>query len=291
MTQTNSSRGAAGACPIGCRYCVITQVGYRADTWRKKFLIGLNKVVTILNPPPDKHTEALRSFYNFPLELLEGDCVGFNAISDPFWPKYRPELEWFLEHVPPIAKAVSCVTKFPVSERMMRRIADVPNFQLIVSVTGLDMIEQGTTTSRLHTLALAKQYDVTAFPIIHPYISGITDLSFLPKLARLGYDAVDVKGLRYDRSMDAWMPESVRRHYTGTEGYEVLAEDGWRGRIADIGLGLTPLRVWSARNMRDTPRLSRDEAEKRVLSLLSYANITSSDSDAEVIEAAIRRRL
>lgn len=281
-----------GACPVNCRYCVITQVGYRAEAWQKKFLIGLNKAVTILNPPADREDgEALASFYNFPLELLEGDRVGFNAISDPFWPKYRPELEWFLDKVAPIAKAVTCVTKFPVSATMMKRLALIPNFQLNVSVTGLDSIERTPTKSRLKTLALAREYGVAAFATIHPYISGMSDLSFLSELARLGYTAVDVKGLRYDPSMAEWMPEGTRRLYEGTEGKEVLPEDGWRKRIADAGLGLKSLRLWSAEQALPTPHLTRSEAERRVAALLEYANITSSDSDESVIAATIERRL
>ena len=282
----------SGACPVNCRYCVITQVGYRAEAWQKKFLIGLNKAVTILNPPADREDgEALASFYNFPLELLEGDRVGFNAISDPFWPKYRPELEWFLEKVAPIAKAVACVTKFPVSATMMKRLALIPNFQLNVSITGLDSIERTPTKSRLRTLALASEYGVAAFATIHPYIAGMSNLSFLPELFSLGYTAVDVKGLRYDPSMTEWMPQGARKFYEGTEGKEVLPEDGWRERIADAGLGLKPLRLWSAEQALPTPQLTRSEAERRVADLLEFANITSSDSDESVIAATIGRRL
>ncbi len=282
----------ATACPVGCRYCVITQVGYRAEAWREKFLIGLNKAVTILNPPRDRNdADALASFYNFPLELLEGDRVGFNAISDPFWPIYRPELEWFLNSVAPIAKAVTCVTKFSVSPELMRTLAAIPNFQLNVSITGLDGIERSNTRSRLRTLELAREFGVSAFPTIHPYIAGMSDLGFLRELKSIGYDCVDVKGLRYDSLMDSWMPEASRKFYEGTEGKEVLPEDGWREKIAEAGLRLKSLRIWGAENSRSTPKLSREEAESRVARLLDFANITSSDSDAAVVRAAIERRL
>lgn len=290
--KTQRPSRVEGACPVACRYCVVTQVGYRAAAWEKKFLIGLNKAVTILNPPLEKNdADALASFYNFPLELLEGDRVGFNAISDPFWPKYRAELEWFLERVAPIAKAVCCVTKFAVSAAMMKRLAAIPHFQLNVSITGLDGIEATATKSRLRTLALAREYGVAAFATIHPYIAGMSDLSFLPELRALGYDVVDVKGFRYDPSMRAWVPQGVCAQYEGTEGREVLAEDGWREQLAGAGLRLQSLREWSASCARPTPNLSREVAEQRVAALLEYANITSSDSDRTVIEAAIERRL
>ncbi len=297
MSKNCSASASAGykceaGCPVACRYCVITQVGYRAEAWREKFLIGLNKAVTILNPPQNRDdAEALASFYSFPLELLEGDRVGFNAISDPFWPRYRPELEWFLTRVAPIAKAITCVTKFPVSAALMKRLAEVPNFQLNVSITGLDGIERTTTNSRLRTLALAREYGVMAFPTIHPYIAGLTNLSFLRELRALGYEFVDVKGLRFDPGMADWMPETSRKFYAGTEGSESLPEDGWREQIAEVGLRLKSLRVWGAENARPTPSLSREEAERRVASLLGYANITSSDNDDAVVRATIERRL
>jgi len=281
-----------GACPVACKYCVITQVDYRAQAWQKKFLIGVNKAVTILNPPLNRDdADALASFYNFPLELLEGDRVGFNAISDPFWLKYRQELEWFLSEVAPIAKAVTCVTKFPVSREIMKRLAEIPHFQLNVSITGLDRIEKTTTKSRLRTLALAREYGVNAFPTVHPYITGMSDLSFLTELRALGYESVDVKGLRYDISMTCWMPEVSRKFYAGTEGGEVLPDDGWREKVAKAGLQLKPLRKWCAEQARTTPRLSRQESEHRVEKLLDFANITSSDNDDAVVWSTIERRL
>lgn len=279
-------------CPVGCRYCVITQVGYRREAWERKTLVGINKAVTILNPPPDKgDSSALAEFYDFPLELLEGDRVGFNAISDPFWPKYRSGLEWFLSHVSPIAKSVTCVTKWPVSREMMRFLSKIPNFQLNVSITGLDGIEGTDTPSRIHTLALAREYGVKAFPTIHPYIAGMSNLSFLPKLRAIGYEFVDVKGLRFDPSMVKWMPKASVKLYEGTEGCEFLPEDGWREKVAEAGLQLKPLRIWGAENALSTPKISREVAEERVRRLLTFANITSSDSDDAVFKAAIERRL
>jgi DNA repair photolyase len=280
------------ACPIGCRYCVITQVDYRREQWEKRFVIGVNKAVTILNPPSDKENkEAMKQFYGFPLEILEGDIVGFNAISDPFWPKYAEELQWFLKQVAPIAKAITCVTKFQVPEALMRQLASIENFQLNVSITGLDAIEKSGTKSRLRTLELAQKHGVRAFPTIHPYVGGMSNLSFLPKLKAMGYDYVDIKGLRYDPSMACWMPESSQALYRGSEGEEVLVEDGWRELVADAGLKVKPLRIWNAANALSSPSLTRLEAESRVARLLTYANITSSDSDEAVVEAAIQRRL
>jgi len=261
--------------------------------WNKRTLIGINKAVTILNPPPDMADEqAVRDFYNFPLELLEGDFVGFNAISDPFWPKYRKELDYFMANVPQIAKLVTCVTKMNPPDSVLTKLALIPNFRLVVSITGLDTLENMKTTDRLDLLKRAKDLGIKAFPLCHPYISGMSDLSFLKELKNLGYEYIDVKGLRYnDETMRTWMPEKSRFLYIGKGDQENLVEDGWREKIKESGLELLSLKKWYQKDHSLTPSLSYEEAARKVDKLLEIANITSSDTDSAVIEAAIGRRL
>lgn len=281
-------------CPISCKYCVITKIDSRRKLWNKKTILGINKAVTILNPPPDlTDEEAVNEFYNFPVELLRGDFVGFNAISDPFWPKYKQELDFFLEKVAPLAKLVTCVTKFNPDDQILDRLAKIPNFRLIVSITGLDELELTKTKDRLDLLKRAKAKGIKAFPIIHPYIAGLSDLSFLSELKKLGYTQIDVKGLRYNEdTMSSWMPVSVKKYYEGTEEQEILAEDGWREKIKKAGLVLTNLKNWYREGFEQmTPKLSRIEAESLVKQVIKRANITSSDTDQAVIEEAIKRRM
>lgn len=280
-------------CPVGCKYCVVTEVERRNTQWRTSSLLGVNKSVTILNPPPNLgDQDAIRSFYEFPLELLLGDIVGFNGISDPFWPKFRQELEYVLREVPKVAKILSLVTKFEVSEEMMARLAEISNLRLTVSITGLDMLERTSTESRLRTLARAKRYGVKAFPIVHPYISGMSDLSFLPRLRELGYDQIDLKGLRCNpRTAKLWMPEDIQARYVFSEDEELL-EDGWRQKLVDAGFAKVRMADWYKEGLEGlNPHLPREQAEVLVDEILKRANICSSDSDAAVREAAILRRL
>ncbi len=281
-------------CPIGCKYCVITEVDCRRTMWEEKTLIGLNRAVTILNPPPDLNDQkSVAEFYNFPLELLRGDIVGFNAISDPFWPKYSKELDYFLEKVAPIAKLVVCVTKFNISDAMLIRLSKIPNFRLTVSITGLDTLEGTKTKDRLDLLARAKRLGVKAFPIVHPYIAGMSDLAFLPKLKKLGYDFIDVKGFRYnEKNMGEWLSETAKEFYNGTNEQETLPIDGWLKKVLDSGLKIKSLKTWYSESLLDNfPCLSERDSVLCVDKILSYANITSSSSNKEVIRAAIRRRL
>lgn len=279
-------------CPVGCRYCAITKVDSRRTLWNKHTILGLNKAVTILNPPPDLNdASAIKEFYRFPVEILRGDYVGFNAISDPLWGKYAKERDWFLETVSPVAKLTTFVTKFPIKDDLFKRLARYKNFRLVVSITGLDSLEKTKTKSRLETLAKAKEYGVEAFPICHPYVSGMSDLSFLKELLRMGYSAMDVKGLRYnDQSMRTWMPAASQMYYEGKGESEVLPEDGWRQRLEDEGIRLKSLKSWYRSDIL-TPKLSPEEAKNCVAQVLELANITSSASNEEVIREAVLRRL
>ena len=142
-------------------------------------------------------------------------------------------------------------------------------------------------------LERAKQRGIPAFPVIHPYIAGMSDLSFLPRLKEMGYDEVDVKGLRFNsETMSPWMPPSSQAQYEGTNEQEVLPEDGWREWVEQAGLQLVGLKSWYRRGFEImTPKLTREEAERLVGEIMRRANITSSDSDKAVIEEAIRRRM
>jgi DNA repair photolyase len=287
----NFRQGQHG-CPVNCAYCVVTEVDRRRAQWNDRTILGVNKAVTILNPPPERTPETLRGFYDFPVELLRGDIVGFEGISDPFWPKYAQELEWFLEHVSPVAKLVTCVTKWNVSDSVLDRLAEIPNFRLVVSITGLDILEKTTTAQRLSLLARAKERGVKTFPIIHPYIPEMSDLSFLLELKKLGYDEIDIKGLRYSESMNSWMPDGVQKYFAGSGGDEVLVDDGWVAKLDEAGLKKISLKSWYRLGFEAlSPHCSSDEAEDLVARILERANITSSDTDEAVVKAAIERRL
>lgn len=286
--------GMQYGCPVGCEYCVVTNVESRADLWRDDDSApSINKAVTIINPPLDRsNTEAIDRYYAMSPELFRGDIVGFCANSDPFWPRHRRELEHFLDTIAPETKIATCVTKWKVPDVVLERLASIPNFRLIVSITGLDAIEGTSTEDRLSVLRRAQEHGVKAYPIIHPYIAGMSDLSFLPALKDMGYEAVDVKGLRYDPSMDSWMPPEVQTYYRAFGNDEALIEDGWREQLATAGIELKGLKSWYKAEAADRgPHLTPEEATVAVRKVLGMAHITSSDTDDAVVAAALERRL
>jgi len=281
------------SCPIGCKYCVITKVDSRRSLWNKNTIIGMNKAVTIINPPPDKFDKkAMSEFYNFPIELLRGDIVGFNALSDPFWSKYKNELNYFLEKIAPIAKLVVCVTKFSIDDDLLKKLAMVSNFRLTVSITGLNSLEKRNSSQHLELLRKVKKCGIKAFPLIHPYVAGMSDLSFLPELKKMDYEYVDIKGLRYNhQNMKDWMPIESQKYYINTNEKEILPEDGWREKIINAKLKIKSLKNWYKDDCPSEPKLTREVAKNNVAELIKYANITSSDTDKAVIDSAINRRL
>lgn len=284
------------ACPVACKYCFITEHDARRAVWNQNPLAGINKACTYINVPPwiNEDKEAQRRFIGFPWEVLRGDFVGFTAITDPCWPKLEKYLRHFLDQVSPIAKVITLVSKWSISRQQMAWLSKYSNLFLVVGITGNHPpIEKVSVKKHLETLALAREYGVRALPISHPYIAGVSDLSFLPELRQLGYTEISVKGLRYcDARMHSWMPEGSRQYYIGREDEEVLPEDGWRELVAENGFNLLSPKewyLWDASGL--DPHLSRDEAEELVSEVFKLANVTSSSSNEEVKQAAIARRL
>jgi len=284
------------ACPVGCKYCFITEHDQRREVWNQNPIMGINKACTFVNVPPwiTSSAEAQEKFKNFPMELLRGDFIGFTAITDPFWPKLDKFLWDFLEKASEVGKLVTCVTKWPISKATMERLAEMQNFFLVLGITGNQPpIEKVPVKKHLETLALAKELGVKTLPISHPYIAGVSDLSFLEELKNLGYDYFDVKGLRYcDAQMGNWMPEASKIHYQGREDEEVLPEDGWREKVAEADLTLLSPRQWYLKEGLDLePHLTESEARNLVEKILALGNIVTSDSNDHVYQAALRRRL
>lgn len=296
MSNTFRFEAGKAACPVACKYCFITEHDVRRGLWNTNPVAGINKACTYINVPPwigEDEATRLR-FESFPWETLKGDHVGFTAITDPFWPRIETWLQLFLEKVAPVAKIVTCVSKWPLSRAQMEMVSHYPNFFLVVGITGNQPpVEKVSVRKHLETLALAKEYGVRALPISHPYIAGVSDLSFLSELREMGYTEISVKGLRYCHArMSSWMPESSQQHYVGKEDEEILPEDGWREKVAETGFSLLSPKEWYLRDgMNMEPHLQRDEAESLVDKVFELANVTSSSSSSAVREAAIQRRL
>lgn len=280
----------AALCPVNCRYCAVSKVSIRRSLWNERTLLGLNKAVTFVNPNPLKEGGLQNELHDFEFSLLQSDVVCFNAISDPFWARWQEEFRFFLEAVRPYARLITCVTKLPPSAEQWELIGGTPNFRLVVTVTGLNEIERVTTARRVRIIEKALACGVRVFPLIHPYIAGMSNLSFLSDLASLGIKYVDVKGLRYsDETMSSWINPASRSYYLNSQESEVLVEDGWRTQLDRAGLALMPLKEWYRIDM-PAPSVNETQAEELVDRLVPMCNICSSDTVEAVRKSAIARR-
>lgn len=284
------------ACPVACKYCHVTELDADRSAQWSQGLLGINKACTFMNVPPwiAEDLETQRRFYNTPWHLFKGDFAGWTAVTDGMMPALLPYFWHWVDRVSPIAKIVTVVTKWPINKNLMRDLSKIPNLLLVVTITGnAPPVERISAKVHLRTLALAKEYGVRCLPMCHPYISGISDLSFLPELKALGYDEFSCKGLRYNpATMSAWMPKASQLIYEGSGGDEILPEDGWRDLVSAAGLSLLSPKEWYLREALPLePHVRLPEAIKLVGELANFARVASSSAASAVMEAAIKRRL
>jgi hypothetical protein len=284
------------ACPIACKYCHVTELDADRTAKWSSGLIGINKACTFINVPPwiNEDPTAQANFDNIPYELLSGDWVGWTAVTDGLMPSLRKYFWQWVERSSRVAKLITVVSKWPINRQLMKELATIDNLYLVITITGNPSpIELVDTRVHLRTLALAAEYGVKTLPMCHPYIAGVSDLSFLTELANLGYQSISVKGLRYNpTTMSNWMPTASRLLYDNSSQKEVLPDDGWREKVVDSGLSLLSPQHWyrdSAINLY--PKLDLEQASSQVTTLLNYCQIASSSSSHSVIDAVVKRKM
>ena len=283
------------ACPVACKYCHVTELDAdRTANWSQG-LVGVNNACTFMNLPPwvNEDRATRERFYNFPWHLLAGDFAGWTAVTDGLMPFLRQYFWHWIEEVSPIAKLTTVVSKWPITSQFMDELSKIPNFYLVVTITGAESIEQVSTRALLWNLEKARKYGAKALPMVHPYISGVSDISFLTELKKMGYNEVCFKGLRYNpETMGSWMPTESKPLYEGHGIDEVLPDDGWKQQLEDAGLSLLSPKQWYWRDgINNNPKLEETEAISNVDELLKLSQVASSNNEDIVRRSLIQRRL
>ena len=136
--------------------------------------------------------------------------------------------------------------------------------------------------------------------MIQPYIHGISDLSFISRLNKIGVKHVACKGFTYEKAnmkelVYSGMDENILNKYDNL-GQEVLIGENYVKELVSLNnLEYVDLKEYVLRNVGDTYRLNYEDAIKsvdRVFSVLK-SDITicsSSESLDEIRENAIKRR-
>lgn len=283
------------ACPVACKYCHVTELDSdRTANWTQG-LVGVNKACTFMNVPPwiKEDKEASDRFYSFPWHLLKGDFAGWTAVTDGLMPNLREYFWYWIEKISTQSKLTTVVSKWPITNKFMEELSIISDFYLVVTITGAESIEKVATKRLLTNLELAKKHGVKALPMVHPYISGVSNIDFLPIIKDIGYNEICFKGLRYNpETMGVWMPYASKSLYENHGIEEVLPDDGWQQKVENSGLSLLSPKQWYYREaINNFPRLTENEAIANVEQLLRLAQIASSASRNVVRRSLIERRM
>jgi hypothetical protein len=288
-------------CPVDCKYCLLSKIEKRRAGWDNGKRIGVNNTNVFLgrlpgDPPMDK--------MGFDFPILENDFVGF-GIVDCFWDKFRDDLKFMLDNLDNFKiKKLVLISKIPVDDELVSLLKD-KRVLVVYSMTGLDKytgLENTTTVDRFSSMEKLVKARIDTFPLIHPFIMGVSDVSFLSNLRNIGITDFGFKGFRYNKET---MPEVTKLiGYDTLKLYETTNED-------EVCFGAEKLHVSAYTNKleiktlkdrvlecqtKEELRLSKDESIKSANHLFSQlglnAHICSSTSNKdEVFINTVKRRM
>lgn len=276
-------------CPVQCKYCMASRIDARSTFWNNGYRVGVNKTCTFLNRfPGDPELKDM----DLPWNDLEGDYVGFEGASDCMWSVYRKDLEWMIDHLDQFRiRKLVLTTKIPdVPLELLRKN---PRVCVVFSMTGLDTLEQTKTADRLNAMIRLRDAGVETHAIIHPYIHGYSDLSFLKEFRSAGFTEIGLKGFRYNPSTMnlAEIPERILKQYRGNEDEENIGIQDAARVITEEGLRVAGLREMVHTDSTDFG-ISAERAKEEVSDLFRQSVISSSDKNYDsIFQAVVNRKI
>lgn len=288
-------------CPVDCKYCLLSKIEKRRAGWDNGKRIGVNNTNVFLgrlpgDPPMDK--------MGFDFSILENDFVGFGII-DCFWDKFRDDLKFMLDNLDNFKiKRLVLISKIPVDDELISLLKD-KRVLVVYSMTGLDKytgLENTTTADRFSSMERLVKAGIDTFPLIHPFIMGVSDVSFLSNLRNIGVNDFGFKGFRYNKET---MPEVTKLiGYDTLKLYETANED-------EVCFGAEKLYVSAYTNKleiktlkdrvleyqtKEELRLSKDESIKSANHLFNQLGLnahicSSTNNKDEVFVNTVKRRM
>lgn len=288
-------------CPVDCKYCLLSKIEKRRAGWDNGKRIGVNNTNVFLgrlpgDPPMDK--------MGFDFSILENDFVGFGII-DCFWDKFRDDLKFMLDNLDNFKiKRLVLISKIPVDDELVSLLKD-KRVLVVYSMTGLDKytgLENTTTADRFLSIEKLVKAGIDTFPLIHPFIMGVSDISFLSNLKSIGINDFGFKGFRYNKET---MPEVTKLiGYDTLKLYETTNED-------EVCFGAEKLYVSAYTNKlevktlkdrvlecqtKEELRLSKDESIKSANHLFDQLGLnahicSSTNNKDEVFINTVKRRM
>lgn len=288
-------------CPVDCKYCLLSKIEKRRAGWDNGKRIGVNNTNVFLgrlpgDPPMDK--------MGFDFSILENDFVGF-GIVDCFWDKFRDDLKFMLDNLDNFKiKRLVLISKIPVDDELISLLKD-KRVLVVYSMTGLDKytgLENTTTADRFLSMEKLVKAGIDTFPLIHPFIMGVSDVSFLSNLRDIGISDFGFKGFRYNRET---MPEVTKLiGYDTLKLYETTNEDEvcFEAEKLYVSAYTNKLEVKTLKDRvlecqtKEELRLSKDESIKSANHLFNQLGLnahicSSTNNKDEVFINTVKRRM
>lgn len=279
-------------CPVECKYCMASKIDQRSKYWNNGSRIGINKSCIFINRVI---TDKPLKESNIDFTILEGDVVGFQGITDCFWNVFYDDLKFLVDNLDNFKiKKLVLTTKMPVTDDIINLIKD-KRVLVVYSLTGLDFLEKTSTEIRLNSIEKLLKNNIDVFPIIHPYIHNISDISFLPKLQELGIKQISFKGFRYNpnnmKELEKYIPIEILKQYDKNEEEVLLGEEFLKKEIKKYGLEYIDLKEYIYNSLDNIYSFDEKLVRKRVKKIVNDIVISSSEKNLDtLIDYVVKRR-
>ena len=279
-------------CPVECQYCMASKIDQRSKYWNNGSRIGINKSCIFINRViTDK---PLRES-DIDFTILEGDVVGFQGITDCFWNVFYDDLKFLIENLDNFKiKKLVLTTKMPVTNNIINLIKG-KRVLVVYSLTGLDFLEKTSTEIRLNSIEKLLKNNIDVFPIIHPYIYKISNISFLPKLQELGIKQISFKGFRYNpnnmKELEKYIPVEILKQYDKNEEEVLLGEKFLRNKIKKYSLEYIDLKEYIYNSLDNIYSFDEKLVREKVKKIVNDIVISSSEKNLDtLIDYVVKRR-
>lgn len=279
-------------CPVECKYCMASKIDQRSKYWNNGSRIGINKSCIFINRVI---TDKPLKESNIDFTILEGDVVGFQGITDCFWNVFYDDLKFLVDNLDNFKiKKLVLTTKMPVTDDIINLIKG-KRVLVVYSLTGLDFLEKTSTKMRLNSIEKLLKNNIDIFPIIHPYIHNISDISFLPKLQELGIKQISFKGFRYNpnnmKELEKYIPIEILKQYDKNEEEVLLGEEFLKKEIKKYGLEYIDLKEYIYNSLDNIYSFDEKLVREKVKKIVSDIVISSSEKNLDtLIDYVVKRR-
>lgn len=279
-------------CPVECKYCMASKIDQRSKYWNNGSRIRINKSCIFINrvitDKPLKESD-------IDFTILEGDVVGFQGITDCFWNVFYDDLKFLVDNLDNFKiKKLVLTTKMPVTDDIINLIKG-KRVLVVYSLTGLDFLEKTSTRIRLNSIEKLLKNNIDVFPIIHPYIHNISDISFLPKLQELGIKQISFKGFRYNpnnmKELEKYIPIEILKQYDKNEEEVLLGKEFLKNEIKKYNLEYIDLKEYIYNSLDNIYSFDEKLVREKVKKIVNDIVISSSEKNLDtLIDYVVKRR-